>query len=601
MDHLTILVEQTAPDIIVLSETWLKGYIDSTVVDLDDFNFYRIDRVGRAGGVAMYVKSYLSVSILNAVTIPKCFELLALKIHLVPDPLTVVGIYRPPKAASHATDTLVKMLSDYKDNELLVLGDFNLNWLDNVSAELKDHACSLNLSQLILEPTRPNLKDISKSSLLDLIFTNKPDKYTSGVFALGSSDHCPIACVRDVRLDRNGSRVVTRRNFKRFVEESFLGDLYDWDWGCVGRLDNVGGALDLFVQQFNSFVDRHAPYKTTRIKDRVVPWVTHELSSLFIDRNAAWSRARRTGDPQHWLSFRQLRNKCSSAVRKAKSEYFLNLVTSSYSDPAKFWNAINSTKTRPSSSLPLSINVNDQVISNPEDISLAFNRHFVDAGHLFDRLFPGLPPTGASDSGPRPSRTPLFSFRPFTSSEVLEALESIDPKSSKGEDQLDSSFIVLAAPIISEPLAYIFNLSILTGVFPLIWKSAHVIPLHKGGVRDIMDNYRPISTLPCLSKVLETLVNSQLKSFLSSYSVLSPYQSGFRPNHSTITAITLVTNNIVSALDKRRHCAALFVDLPKAFDTVDHHLLLRRLSDVSLDADACAWSSSRLCSWVLFF
>ena len=201
---------------------------------------------------------------------------------------------------------------------------------------------------------------------------------------------------------------------------------------------------------------------------------------------------------------------------------------------------------------------------------------------------------------PPPNHTPLFSFRPFTSSEVCEALEAIDPKSSKGVDQLDPFFIVLAAPIISEPLAYIFNLSISSGALPPDWKSARVIPLHKGGARDILDNYRPISTLPCLSKVLETLVNSQLKYFLSSYSVLSPHQSGFRPHHSTVTAVSLLTNNIVSALDQRKHCAAIFVDLRKAFDTVDHHLLLRRLSDVGLDAGACAWfldylSSRRQC------
>ena len=104
-----------------------------------------------------------------------------------------------------------------------------------------------------------------------------------------------------------------------------------------------------------------------------------------------------------------------------------------------------------------------------------------------------------------------------------------------------------------------------------------------------MDNYRPISTLPCLSKVLETLVLSQLKCFLSCHAVLSPQQSGFRSSHSTITATTLVTNDIVSALDKGNHCAALFVDLSKAFDTVDHPLLLNKLSGIGLDSGACAW------------
>ncbi len=173
--------------------------------------------------------------------------------------------------------------------------------------------------------------------------------------------------------------------------------------------------------------------------------------------------------------------------------------------------------------------------------------------------------------------------------ELNNALQAFDPRSSTGEDNVDYFTLKLAAPIIAEPLRHIFNLSLTTGNFPTLWKSAHVIPLHKGGSRDDMNNYRPISKLPCLAKVMESLVNNQLKSFLSTYSVLSSHQSGFRTNHSTISAITLVTNHIISALDKKQHCAAVFVDLSKAFDTVDHDILLSKLFNIGLSESACAW------------
>ena len=159
---------------------------------------------------------------------------------------------------------------------------------------------------------------------------------------------------------------------------------------------------------------------------------------------------------------------------------------------------------------------------------------------------------------------------------------------------MESFFIRLAAPFISEYLTFIFNLSISKGSFPLAWKSARVIPLHKGGHRDLLDNYRPISRLSCLAKVLESLVNIQLKRFIANNSVLSPHQSGFRSNHSTASAITLVVNDITTALDKKKYCATLFVDLSKAFDTVDHQLPLKKLCNIGLDSTACLWFNDYL-------
>ncbi len=128
-----------------------------------------------------------------------------------------------------------------------------------------------------------------------------------------------------------------------------------------------------------------------------------------------------------------------------------------------------------------------------------------------------------------------------------------------------------------EPIASIFNLSLSTNVILPSWKSAMFMPLLKGGDPSDLNNYRPISKLPVLAKVFESMVNDQMKENLLNHNILNAFHSGFRAGHSTITATTLVTNYLITALDKRQHCAALFVDLTKAFDLVDHALLLQRL------------------------
>ncbi len=111
----------------------------------------------------------------------------------------------------------------------------------------------------------------------------------------------------------------------------------------------------------------------------------------------------------------------------------------------------------------------------------------------------------------------------------------------------------------------------------------------KGGDPTNLNNYRPISKLSVIAKILESIVSEQLKEFLVSNSILSRFQSGFRKNHSTVTATMKVLNDITCALDNGRSCAAVFIDLTKAFDTVNHGILLSRLYSIGLSETALGW------------
>uniref|UniRef100_A0A3Q3GUZ1 Reverse transcriptase domain-containing protein n=1 Tax=Labrus bergylta TaxID=56723 RepID=A0A3Q3GUZ1_9LABR len=248
------------------------------------------------------------------------------------------------------------------------------------------------------------------------------------------------------------------------------------------EIPDVDHALEYFTNTFLTIIDKHAPFKKLRVKDSSSPWLSTELSLLLKERDKAWASARKTA--AHWLLFRQLRNKYTYSLRKAKTSNHQELISSCSLNPSKFWKAANINKNKSSPISPFSL------------------------FHL------------------------------------------------------------------------IFNLSITTGVVPQVWKSAHIVPLHKGGDKNKLNNYRPISKLSSLSKILETLVNNQLKSF--------------RKKHSTTSAITFVINNIVSAVDQGKYCAALFVDLTKAFDTVDHTILLQRLHDVGFDNSSLKWFQNYL-------
>ena len=221
-----------------------------------------------------------------------------------------------------------------------------------------------------------------------------------------------------------------------------------------------------------------------------------------------------------------------------------------------------------------------------------FNEHFISAGFLFESSRQDLATDLHADlAPPSPGRSmeSQFHFRSVSIPEVHGALKILHANKSAGPDGIDPFFLKLAADFIAEPLTFIFNLSLTHNEIPKAWKSAFVVPLLKGGESSIVNNYRPISKLCVISKVFEKLVSDQLKGYLDANDILSTYQSGFRKQHSTTSAALKVTNDIIDAVDSKRFCAALFIDLSKAFDTVDHNILINMLLHIGVSRQAASW------------
>ena len=272
-----------------------------------------------------------------------------------------------------------------------------------------------------------------------------------------------------------------------------------------------------------------------------------------------------------------------------------------------FWNTVRELENKPPSQLPQALNVDNMVITDKTRMADIFNQHFIKSGFIFESAKLPDPassssPLGSSPSPPVAARSidtgpPAlhdFTLQPFTEGEVLDELLKLDPKKPAGPDGVEPFFYRTAAPIIAAPFTVLLNLSIHTAEVPSAWKAAIVRPLFKGGDQADLNCYRPISILPCLAKVLEKLVNNQLTWYLKVYNILSDVQSGFRSGYGCITATLKVVNDITAALDSKLHCAAIFIDLAKAFDTVDHNILSHRLSSIGIRGHSLAWFTNYL-------
>ena len=158
--------------------------------------------------------------------------------------------------------------------------------------------------------------------------------------------------------------------------------------------------------------------------------------------------------------------------------------------------------------------------------------------------------------------------------EVSKIIGNLNTKKSSGFDELSARFLQLCTPYIAEPLAYIFNASISTGVYPDHLKIARVTPIFKKGSKDDPGNYRPISVLSTVNKIFERILHNRLYKYLTKFNILYEYQFGFREGHSTTQALVDITDRIKFAIDKKELTCGIFIDLTKAFDTVDHNIPL---------------------------
>ena len=187
-----------------------------------------------------------------------------------------------------------------------------------------------------------------------------------------------------------------------------------------------------------------------------------------------------------------------------------------------------------------------------------------------------------------------FSFRTVTITEVQSTILGIPTNKSTGKDGIGIKTLKIAADIVATSIARLINLSLATDECPVPWKTAQVTPVYKSGDKQQISNYRPISILPLLEKIMEKLIAKQIREYLNANKILDKFYSGFRRNHSTETALTYITDKILTNVRKRLVTPTVLMDLSKAFDSIDHSMMLAKLFSYGFDCHSVFWFTSYL-------
>ena len=327
-------------------------------------------------------------------------------------------------------------------------------------------------------------------------------------------------------------------------------------------------------------------------------WMTSKISIAMCDRDYHHRKARKSGSAYHWHMFRKIWNFVNKEIKASKSKYYTNLIEESKGNASKIWNAVNEVSYRKSqSATPSCIISNEVQHTEPKTIATALNEHFATIGQtLADCL--SLFVTKVT---PQQQSNETTNFRILSVDELFVAsqLKSLKANKATGLDKISARLLKDAADEITPSITLLLNRSTSSHTFPSIWKCAKVIALFKSGDKESAANYRPISLLPTLSKLLERAVHTQIYEYLARNTILNEKQFGLQPKCSTTTSLTNFADAILAKMENWQLCGAVFLNLSKAFDTVNHSILLTKLLAVGVCHEDLTWFESYLSSRML--
>ena len=452
----------------------------------------------------------------------------------------------------------------------------------------------MGLTQLVDEPTRVTS---DSRTLIDHIYTNNEDNIHSiKVEKLCLSDHYGIFCNRSahVSFEKNDEhQYITYRSFKTFEESCFLNDLAMVPWEILESFDTIDDIVSVWTSLFTEILDKHAPVKTQRVKHKYQPeWLTPEILDLMKERN----KCKLSGNIS---AYKTLRNKVSALIDIAKKDAYRSKIEDGKSDPRNIWKLFQDfgiDKKERENKSNIKLKSDDKLVTNQIDLTEMFNDYFVNIASKLKEspIQTDFAKLNNYVSAKVPSDTE-FKIPMTTHTFVKKFLSSLNVNKSTGLDNIGPKILKLSADVITPSILYIVNKSISISQFPDLWKEAKVKPLFKSGSKDDINNYRPISILPTVSKLIEKWVEMQFSQYLNEFNLLHKSQSGFRPRHSTESALILMVDSWLKAINEGKIVGCVLVDFRKAFDLVDHEILLRKLKCYKCNDSCLSWFESYLC------
>ena len=502
------------------------------------------------------------------------------------------------------TDMIDNIILDY--DKYLIMGDVNFNMLnEHQSTNSVSQICDLfDLRNIITQPTC--FKN-PRGTLIDVILSpNCKCIQTQGVVATGLSDyHRMIYVVTKNHAPVPQRKQVTYRSFKSLNEREYINDLETAPFHVGEIFNDVDDQYFYFSKMFSDITNEHIPLKTRNVKPNPPPFMNSTYRKSIMNKARLQHRKENFPNNTNWENFRVQRNLTTKLKRKSVRTYFHERCgDDGKSDSKTFYSTLcpfYSNKGGKSSG-NIQLLENDTLVTRPTDVANVMNPYYVNItssigepvtkdilelddddfiAHSQEKFKDHPSVKKILEKHPQPSN---FKFKEVSPDSVQSIISHLDPHKATGYDKIPPKLLKIAAPAITNPITSIVNASIQTSKFPSECKKAEVGPVHKKDELLFKKNYRPVSILTSISKVLEKCFNTQMNDF--NKQVLSNLISAYRAGYSCQSSLIKLCEEMRHAMDHSEKAAMILMDLSKAFDCLPHDLVVAKLTAYGMSPSA---------------
>lgn len=590
--------------IVAISETWLKENKEFNFV-LEGYDGNYVNRENKTGGgVALYVHKSVKYSQVKSLslTISDILECITIEIYCEKKKNIILScIYRSPGSNIETFTEWMEKSFSISNKTLFICGDFNIDLMNPnkhaVTDEFVNRMYSMSLFPAI---TRPSRITSNSATLIDNIFTNKIEYVKfSGLMICDITDHLPVFTIYEDNYKNKDTpqKIVYKRLRTEDAIINLKNDLLDEDWNSVYMAEDVNNAYTAFLDRFCVLYNKHCPVRQYYVKKKNTkcPWLTKGLQNACKKKNNLYKKFLKLRTKEAESRYKSYKNKLTHIIRVSKKKYYTDKLNENKSNMKGIWDVLNRLLKgdHQKNIYPDFFIINNAENENMQDVVNKFNDFFVIIGPELAENIPNHGNDKLYDSLVKQNPKTIF-LSDVSEVEIRNIVTKCKSKYSTDCHGIDMIIIKKIIDTVVKPLTYVCNLSLQTGTFPNKMKIAKVMPLYKDGSKNIFTNYRPVSLLPQFSKILEKVFSKRLEKFIDKCGILNESQYGFREKRSTSMAILEAVEEIINSLDKKKITVGIFIDLKKAFDTINHSILLNKLEKYGIRGVAWNWMHSYL-------